>query len=760
MKKFLAALLTAALIISSSAMLVPLTVSAADEVPYENMIALYNMNGVMKDSVSGKSGTLKNGASFVDDANRGSVLYLDNDGVVSPGTGAGYDAEGQHAVLAESHIPNSNQMTISLWFNAKELRNWARVIDFGDAAYDSPQRFINIAPTNGTNTIGTININDSTAGIPNNRDRVWANLVNANEWVHAVLVINAGSGKPNVLYLNGVAYESTNGGAADAAVPSTFSPKDILAAAAGVGDSFLGRSRYGSNADQIFNGYIDDVAIFDKALTAAQVAALAKADLNSITSYPLSVKYYEISASESDELMTGKLIGAEGGWGDNTATGRAAAFDGDSATFYDPAEKANPEHYVGMQMEEPYLLTEIRILPREGYVNRFEGASIWGFNDETFDLETATLIWESDAAADAAEFQVITAEDFLVSDAAFTNFAYFNQVEHGDVAEVELYGVPESSLASDESAFDGDTITVGMVYLFAAEQIANVSNSAEALIADPNAYIEKCGLLTQIDKVRYYMETGYKFDYDAPITRQEYAIIIDRMFNILKKYGIEMVQNTEQQYLGSNIEQKQGIGRIESFSSATSEYGIGVMPYYEQRNVGVGAISSNNVHTDVSANSYNRQTLNTYTDGSEVRGSARNAVAEMFSLGFLKPKSFADKQIFFIQDPKAKAEEKVEIYSDEFYAKNEAAKERLSNYYIKRNQQVVLEKGLFIAPYDIVTQEELEDLITIFANTLKASGYTERAVMAPIMADLLKALEEFGAFETDVKTERIEAVEE
>jgi hypothetical protein len=118
------------------------------------------------------------------------------------------------------------------------------------------------------------------AGVPNNRDRVFADLVDENAWVHAVYVI-AKDNTPNVLYLNGVAFQSTNGGADDWADPAGFAPSDIYAAPEGLRNVFVGRSAFENNGDQIFFGWIDDVAIFDVALTANQVAGLMAADLKS-----------------------------------------------------------------------------------------------------------------------------------------------------------------------------------------------------------------------------------------------------------------------------------------------------------------------------------------------------------------------------------------------------------------------------------------------------------------------------------------------
>ena len=299
-----------------------LSLSVFAAVPYDNMTALYNMEGELKNSMSGGTGTLWNGASFVSDSDRGSVLYLNNDGVVSPGTGAGYAAEGQWAELSAPYIPDSDAMTISIWFKATELRTWARAIDLGDAkaqtalaagdtATVGPDRFINISPTNGENTIGTFNVNDSTAGVANNRDRVFADVISENTWVHAVYVISK-DGTPNVLYVNGVPFESTHGAAADAPEAAEFSPKDILAAPAGLRNVFLGRSAYENNGDQIFNGYIDDVTIFNVALTADQVAELNKADLKN-GNPAAAVEEVAAAPAEAAPVIVTSLVSGDGG---------------------------------------------------------------------------------------------------------------------------------------------------------------------------------------------------------------------------------------------------------------------------------------------------------------------------------------------------------------------------------------------------------------------------------------------------------------
>jgi len=165
--------------------------------------------------------------------------------------------------------------------------------------------------------------------------------------------------------------------------------------------------------------------------------------------YPSSSISEGIAAPANGVILTGALIGAEGGWSQdgsgNPDTGNVAAFDGDTSTFFDPAAKADPTAYCGLKTDKAYILTEIRICPRGGeFFSRFKGASIWGSNEDVFDPATATQIWVSNAAAEESVFQIITADQFIDgANTGFTHFIYFNQAEHGDVAEIELYGNPK-----------------------------------------------------------------------------------------------------------------------------------------------------------------------------------------------------------------------------------------------------------------------------------------------------------------------------
>ncbi len=86
-----------------------------------------------------------------------------------------------------------------------------------------------------------------------------------------------------------------------------------------------------------------------------------------------------------------------------------------------------------MKLKEKYILTKVCILPRDSQPGRFNGAMIQGSNDG---VKWFTL-WQSDHGADTWDWQVVTDFD---NNIGYLYYRYWNDREHGDVAEVELYG--------------------------------------------------------------------------------------------------------------------------------------------------------------------------------------------------------------------------------------------------------------------------------------------------------------------------------
>ncbi len=138
-------------------------------------------------------------------------------------------------------------------------------------------------------------------------------------------------------------------------------------------------------------------------------------------------------APAGSDILTGELIGEEIGWGGIPETGAAAAFDGNIYSFYDPTEASREECYAGLDLGERYTLTMVMILPREAQITRYYGAMIQGSND----LQNWITLWQSEEESYSWEWHEITEFDYNIG---YRYYRYFNDRNHGDVAEVELYG--------------------------------------------------------------------------------------------------------------------------------------------------------------------------------------------------------------------------------------------------------------------------------------------------------------------------------
>ena len=139
-------------------------------------------------------------------------------------------------------------------------------------------------------------------------------------------------------------------------------------------------------------------------------------------------------ASGADgSIINGTVIGNETGWGGNADAGAAAAFDGNPATFFDPLGVG--DGFCGIDAGESYILDKVVILSRADWNARFPGAMIQGSNDG----ENWTTLWTSDVEGTNPDYYTVTEFE---NNTGYSQFRYFNETNHGDVAEVEFYGKP------------------------------------------------------------------------------------------------------------------------------------------------------------------------------------------------------------------------------------------------------------------------------------------------------------------------------
>lgn len=134
-----------------------------------------------------------------------------------------------------------------------------------------------------------------------------------------------------------------------------------------------------------------------------------------------------------DDLLTGKLIGHTGSWGNNSATTIAAAVDGNIDTFVDAPTSSG---YVGYDVGsgKQASLTSVRYVPRTSHPQRMIGGEIRGANDPTLiDAVTLYTITQQPATGVYTNVNINTNQNFRY-------IYYYSPNESCNIAEIEFYG--------------------------------------------------------------------------------------------------------------------------------------------------------------------------------------------------------------------------------------------------------------------------------------------------------------------------------
>jgi hypothetical protein len=141
--------------------------------------------------------------------------------------------------------------SISTWIKPAALSNWSRVLDFGTG------QNVNMFLTLNAGGAGPrFAITNSGAGAEQRLTYGGQNFP-LNQWSNVVVTV---SGTTGTMYLNGVVVATNNN--------MTLKPSAL----GNTNRNYLGKSQY---SDPAYDGAIDDLAIYNRALSAAEVAALA-----------------------------------------------------------------------------------------------------------------------------------------------------------------------------------------------------------------------------------------------------------------------------------------------------------------------------------------------------------------------------------------------------------------------------------------------------------------------------------------------------
>ena len=195
------------------------------------LISQYTFEGNAEDSKGVNNGVLVGDAKIVDDSVRGKVLSL--------------DGNGDYVEIPENFDLSSNQLTISVWFNLKEhsiVNGQYGVIGHKNPSWTNP--FYLYLRTQKDNEIA-FGSNDYIRGVN----------VETNNWIHIVGVYGD---RKLYLYKDGVLISSQS-----SSVPR-FSP---------VQDLIIGYMPT-VNSPKYFNGNLDNIRIYNRALTASDVNEL------------------------------------------------------------------------------------------------------------------------------------------------------------------------------------------------------------------------------------------------------------------------------------------------------------------------------------------------------------------------------------------------------------------------------------------------------------------------------------------------------
>jgi hypothetical protein len=162
-----------------------------------------------------------------------------------------FDGAGAFVVLPVGVVSNLTEMTIATWVQVDATKTWQRIVDFGN----NTTVYIFLTPTSST---GKIQLAITKTSNPGQQLLNGTTALPLSMWKHVAVVMD---GQKASLYVDG-ALESTSN--------ITMRPADLGTTAS----NWLGRSQY--SQDPYFKGSLDDFRIYDRALTAEQVAAIAK----------------------------------------------------------------------------------------------------------------------------------------------------------------------------------------------------------------------------------------------------------------------------------------------------------------------------------------------------------------------------------------------------------------------------------------------------------------------------------------------------
>ena len=199
----------------------------------------------------------------------------------------------------------SGDWSISTWVKPKTVSTWSRVFDFGTG--QSANMFLTVSAGNGPRFA----ITSGGAGSEKQLNWTGQNLP-LDQWSNVTIV---SSGTTGTMYVNGNAV-NTN---------SSFTTKP--SALGQTNRNYIGKSQY---SDPAFNGAVDDLAIYDRALSAQEVATIAAGQVaaGNVANYKFDeTSSYTTLVDSSGNSRNGTVVAGAGSSGTATTATDASTPD-------------------------------------------------------------------------------------------------------------------------------------------------------------------------------------------------------------------------------------------------------------------------------------------------------------------------------------------------------------------------------------------------------------------------------------------------
>ncbi len=195
--------------------------------------------------------------------------------------------------------------SISTWVKPQTVSTWSRVFDFGTG--QSANMFLTVSAGNGPRFA----ITSGGAGSEKQLNWTGQNLP-LNQWSNVTIV---SSGTTGTMYVNG---NAVNTNASFTTKPSALGQTNR---------NYIGKSQY---SDPAFNGAVDDLAIYDRALSAQEVATIAAGQVaaGNVANYKFDeTSSYTTLADSSGNSRNGTVVAGTGSSGTATTATDATTPD-------------------------------------------------------------------------------------------------------------------------------------------------------------------------------------------------------------------------------------------------------------------------------------------------------------------------------------------------------------------------------------------------------------------------------------------------